>query len=258
MVLHSNLRLNFKLLTILIAFIITSPGHSKTNLANKNNFKFKTFFGNCPSRSAGKLTLKLVQEIENGKSLREIKSQISDEGLKEKYFLSDYKIKKDPLYKFLSIEFKCPSPLMKVQVYKNNGKQSYSAILVENGKLYDPTYEVLLRTEGKLVHELPSLALPLSEIDGQKQYEIADVINNFPEDFRKLVSEVILNKTNKMTLILSIDGHPSSVFIGEYQWQEKLKKLRKIISYMREKKQIPSVINLTNAKKVVVKFSDNI
>ena len=47
---------------------------------------------------------------------------------------------------------------MKVQIYKDNGDEYYTAILVDNGKLVDPTYEVLLRTEKKLKKKLPSMA----------------------------------------------------------------------------------------------------
>ena len=60
-----------------------------------------------------------------------------------------------------------------------------------------------------------------------------------------------------MTVILSIDGHPSSVFMGSDLWDEKMVKLQKIVNYVAsEKMKVPAIINLTNLKKIVVKFSD--
>lgn len=145
---------------------------------------------------------------------------------------------------------------MKVQVYKKNGMESYSAILVENGLLFDPTYEVLLQAEGKLNYELPSLAIPIGEIDSFKQSEISDVVSRIPLEFRKKLSEIILSQNNELTIILSIRGRPSSAFLGLGDWNTKVKKLQKIVRYMEAKKRIPAIINLTNSKKVVVKFSD--
>ena len=77
-------------------------------------------------------------------------------------------------------------------------------------------------------------------------------------NFRKRISEVILNKNGELTIILSLRGQPSSVFLGNTLWEEKTNKLFKIVKYMRKKRKIPAIINLTNSKKVVVKFTDKI
>ena len=50
----------------------------------------------------------------------------------------------------------------------------------------------------------------------------------------------------------------TSVFMGADLWEEKLTKLTKIVGYVSKNKRYPSSINLLNAKKVVVKFSDSI
>jgi hypothetical protein len=59
-------------------------------------------------------------------------------------------------------------------------------------------------------------------------------------------------------MIFSINRKPSSAFLGSDYWSEKVEKLTKVIDFMKKKKKIPSVINLTNSKKIVVKFPDSI
>jgi hypothetical protein len=65
-----------------------------------------------------------------------------------------------------------------------------------------------------------------------------------------------VNENKELTIILSINGTPSSVFMGPDEWGEKSAKLDKIVNYMELKEKIPAIINLTNSKKVVVKFKD--
>ena len=55
---------------------------------------------------------------------------------------------------------------------------------------------------------------------------------------------------------MSVGRKPSSAFLGKEYWDEKVAKLGSIMNVMKSKKTIPAVINLTNAKKVVVKFTD--
>jgi len=145
---------------------------------------------------------------------------------------------------------------MKVQIYKNNGLESYEAILVDNGELYDPTYEVLLRTDKKLSGELPFLALPVGNMDDDVQRQITKIVAGMDTAFRKKLSEVILNESGELTVILSVKGHPSSVFLGKDEWNDKVIKLGRLVTYMESKNKIPAIINLTNSKKVVVKFND--
>ncbi len=225
------------------------------NLLAKEEVKYKTSFGYCPSRAAGKFTLKLVKNFEDKRSLRSMKSLIHSNRLKEKHFISDYKIKHDPIDGTLKFAFNCPKPLMKVQIYKDNGIESYEAILVDNGMLYDPTYEVLLRGEKKLDYDLPFLAIPVGEMEKDVQEKITTIVGSMDLAFRKKLSEVIVNDSKELTMILSVRGNPSSVFMGKGQWDKKVEKLTKIVSYMSAKRKVPSVINLTNPKKVVVKFN---
>ena len=88
--------------------------------------------------------------------------------------------------------------------------------------------------------------------------KITSILNDLGEKFTKKISEVILNEKEELTIILSIGQKPSSAFLGKDYWEEKVDKLKSLVGYMHEKKTIPTVINLTNTKKVVVKFSEKI
>lgn len=217
---------------------------------------YRTSFGKCPSRSAGTFTLKLVKEFEKNNSLKDVKDLINFESLQEKHFVSEYNVKYDPMTNILSFIYDCPQPLMKVQIYKENGLEAYEAILVDNGKLFDPTYEVLLRNEKKLDYALPYLAIPVGDMDQEIQSRITTIIKDLDLAIRKNLSEVIINDSKELTIILSVSGRTSSVFFGPDEWAMKIEKLTKIIGYMSKEKKIPTIINLTNPKKVVVKFND--
>jgi hypothetical protein len=217
---------------------------------------YQSSFGYCPSRTAGSLTLSLVRLFEQKRSLKALKEAIENEKLLEKHYLSGYRINFDPFEGLLKIIFECPRPLMKVQIYKNNGIDSYEAILVENAQLFGPGYLTLLKEEKKIRRDLPNLALPVGNFDLGTRQSIAVLMKEFDEDFKKYLSELILNESNELTIILSIGERPSSVFFGNEQWAEKVPKLQKIVRFMLQKKRLPSVINLTNSKKIVVKFGD--
>lgn len=255
-----NNPVKFRLLLIvpvvLIFLFVAKEGVSSIGVDKRQEVKYRTSFGQCPSRAAGTLTLQLIKSFEKNKSLKDVKTKIVKDKLDEKHFISSYKIKYDPLKKYLHFKYECPEPLMKVQIYKEGGLESYEAILVDNGKLFDPTYEVLLRTENKLTYDLPFLALPVGEMDEKIQKDITKLVGGMPLKFRKKLAEVIINEDKELTLILSLNNHPSSVFMGLDEWPVKMTKLEKIVNYMESQRKIPAIINLTNSKKVVVKFND--
>lgn len=224
---------------------------------SSNELSYRSDLGKCPARPAGMMALQVVKEFETTQSLRSVKNKLIDDKWNEKYFVSDYKIDYDPYSKVLNLKFNCPEPLMKVQLYKNNNvAEAYEAILVDNGQLVDPTYEALLRQEKKLTGTLPFLALPLNDMEKKVQNDITTIIREMRPELRKKLSEVIINENKELTIILSVGGHPSSVFMGPDEWAEKMAKLDKIVNYMELKEKVPAVINLTNSKKVVVKFKD--
>ncbi len=241
---------------ILLAFVALSISYAK--IAENNKVRYRTSFGSCPTKVVGSLTLKLVKIFEEQGSLLELKKFIIKNGAKDKYYLSSYDIQYDPMTKFLKFSYQCPEPLVKVQIYKENENKSYSAVLVSNGKLFDAVYEVLLRADNKLEAELPSLVIPIEDIEKDILKDISALVGDLPFNFRKDISEVILDDKHNITLILSINNKPISVFLGRNNWTDKLSKLQKIIAYMEKKKKIPVVINITNPKKVVVKFSDTL
>ena len=224
----------------------------------QKNIHYRTYFGECPSKSSGMLSLVLMKEFEKNHSLKDVKEKILSEKLDEKYFLSDYRISYNPVLKSLKIHFECPEPLAKIQVYKTNGQEHYSAILADNSKMYEPQYENLMRAEKKLSYPLPLLAISMEQIEATAPMQLAQFIKKIETDLRKQISEIILNKNNELTLIFALSGRATSVFIGADFWEEKLTKLSKIVAYVGKNKRYPTTINLVNSKKVVVKFSDKI
>ena len=66
-----------------------------------------------------------------------------------------------------------------------------------------------------------------------------------------------MNEEGALTIILSLKGIPSSVFLGGNDWERKVVKLKRIVSYMEKRDKKPLIINLTNADRVIVKFGDN-
>ncbi len=243
---------------VLFSIFLSFNSFSSVSSIETAKVKYRTFFGKCPSKVVGKLTIGLVKEFEKKFSLKDVKEKIIKERVVEKHFLSKYSIDYDPIKKFIKFSFDCPSPLLRVQIYKKNGFDYYSAILVDNGELFDPTYEVLLKSEKKLSYLLPNLALPVGDLKKETQLKITNLVKDMDVSFRNQISEIIYSDNKDLTFILSIKGHPSSVFLGKMEWEEKVQKLTKIISYMGEQKKVPAIINLTNPKKVVVKFTSRI
>ena len=245
-------------ISLLFGFLLEVPGYHLI-LANDifSQVKYRTSFGHCPSRAVGDLVLNLVKDFEKAKSLRKLKKRIVEEKLDKKYFLSYYSISYDPLQSSLRFSFDCPRPLMKVQIYKKEGGV-YEGILVDNGQLYDPIYETLLRSEKKLDYDLVHLAIPVGEIDEKAQMQIKDIMLSLDEAFRNKISEVILAEDGDLTIIMSLLGRPSSVFIGNSKWNQKLEKLKRLTKYIQKKQKVPAIINMINLEKIVVKFNNKL
>ncbi len=246
---------------ILVSSLILLPLIARSNVPDKftqKNINYRTYFGECPSKSSGMLTLILMKEFEKSQSLRDVKEKILNEKLDEKYFLSDYRISYNPVIRTLRINFECPEPLAKVQVYKPNGEEHYSAILGDNARMYEPHYENLMKAEKRLTHHLPLLAISMDQLEGSAPTDLANFIKKMEVDLRKQISEIIVSKNNDLTIIFALGGKATSVFMGADLWEEKLGKLTKIVGYVGKNKRFPSSINLVNSKKVVVKFSDKI
>ena len=119
----------------------------------------KSFWPGCPSQTAGKFILSLVKEFEDSKSLFKIDQKIVKNKLANKYFIDDYKVTYSPIRNRLTFSLNCPKALVRVSAINEEGKVVSSSVLVEGGKLFDPTYEVLLKSEKILKVDLPILAI---------------------------------------------------------------------------------------------------
>lgn len=238
--------------------ITTSAWASVPESFTQKDVKYRSYFGECPAKSSGMLTLIVMKEFEKNHSLKEVKEKFLKEKLDEKYFLSDYRISYNPAIKTLKINFECPQPLAKVQVYKPSGEEHYSAILGDNAKMYEPHYENLMKAEKKLTYRLPLLAISTDQLSGDAPTGLAQFIKAMEPDLRHQISEMILSKNSELTIVFALGRKATSVFMGADLWEEKLHKLTKIVGYVSKNKRYPSSINLVNTKKVVVKFSDKI
>lgn len=237
---------------LVLTFLFPLVAYSAINMPKRVNYK--TYIGYCPSKSGGEFALHIMDKFNESQSLQQVKETIITEKLDTRYFLSEYKVNYDPLKNLMRIELDCPKPVMKVQITRDTGDEFYTAILASNGKLLDPNYEVLLRAEKKIKGKLPSLVLPVSYVDNNKIFDFIALMDNFPIETKKDISEIVVSEKSELTIILSINGRPSTAFLGENFWDEKVQKLTKVVDYMKNKRKIPSVINLTNTKKIVVKF----
>lgn len=226
-----------------------------TESSVSNNIHFQTSFGNCPTRLIGNLTFTLVEEFQKNLSLLDVKKRITQHGLVKKNFLSSYSIKFDPLNQLLKFTYNCPTPLLRVLVYKHDWtSELYRSVLVENGEIYDPTYEVVMKGEKKINGDLPELIIPEKEVNKDNQQLIASIVKGLGPKFKENLSELIINQDNELTIIYSYSGIPISAFLGTEDWKQKVEKLEEITTYLASKEKIPSVINLSNLKKIVVKF----
>jgi hypothetical protein len=112
----------------------------------------------------------------------------------------------------------------------------------------------VLKAEKRLKADLPSLAIPVKLLEGETHESFTRLALQIAPEVREMISEIIINDNGELTMIFSLSGRATSVFMGTELWEEKLTKLVKIISYVEKSGKFPSVINITNAKKVVVKF----
>ena len=221
---------------------------------SQNDIRYRTSFGDCPAKSSGEFAILIMKEFERSRSLKSVKEKILSEKLDEKYFVSDYQISYNPVARSVRMNMVCPEPLVRVQVYRENGKEHYSAVMVSTGKLFDPSYEMILKAEKRLKSDLPSLAISVRDLEGEVHENFTRFATRLAPWMREKVSEIIINDNKELSIVFSLGGRTTSVFLGQDLWETKLTKLTKIISYTEKSQKFPSTINLTNAIKVVVKF----
>ncbi len=235
-------------------FVALTASASAPMEFSQRDLRYQTTFGECPARPAGILSILVMKEFERTRSLKAVKEKFLSEKWEEKFYLSHYHVGYNPVARTVRLRFDCPRPLARVQVYKNDGKEHYSAILGENGKLLDPSYEGVLKAEKRLKADLPSLAIPVKLLEGEAHESFTRLALQIAPEVREKISEIIINDNGELTMIFSLGGRATSVFMGTELWEDKLVKLVKVVSYVEKTGKFPSVINITNAKKVVVKF----
>jgi hypothetical protein len=246
---------------LLVSFLIllTHLAFAGIGPINKpKNIKYRSYSGECPTKPSDLFSLLVMKEFEKRHSLKDVKEKILNEKLDEKHFVSNYRINFNPVENILRLTLECPRPLLKVQVYKTNGEEHYSAILADNGKLYEPGYELIMKVEKRLTSHLPLLAISSEQLEGPAPLKLATLMTLMDKELRALISEIIVSKNHELSIVFALGGKATSVFMGAEDWEEKLIKLSKIIGYVNKNKRYPGSINLVNSKKVVVKFSDNI
>lgn len=221
-------------------------------LQGKNEIKVD--FEKCPKNPSSDFVFKASKIFEEkNESLNEVKKYIVSERLKEKYFLSHYKVDYDPLKRTLSFYLFCSPPALKVSALSSKGDVSYDIILSEDGKTHDPSYLVYLKSDG-LTHMVPKAAISSELLTQQNKEELVLLARKVQGLTHTKLREMIYNDQGEMTMLVGEDKKITSVFLGQGFWEKKLDKLDKIMSYMEVKNKLPSQVNLVDINKVVVKF----
>jgi len=245
--------INLKWKRLFIGMILASNTFSYAAISKK--IKYKTNFNNCPSQSAGKFAMRVLKTFERTNSLYDVKSDIKDNFLQDKYFIKKYAIEVDPYDNTMDIKLGCPKPLLRVVLMDNEADGEFQSVLVDDGDLFDPTYETLLLGEKKIKTYLPTLAINKSNLGKEKRIEISNIVKKLGDENFSKISEVIYDHENILTMILSLNKKPVSVFLGKSNYDEKTQKLRRLLGYIHNNNKQPTIINLVNLKKVVVKFA---
>lgn len=221
-------------------------------LSKELTYKIKNY--SCPTKAVGDLTLRLMDVFERDHSLKDLKMSIVKNKYEEKFFLQDYEIKFNPIENNILFTYYCPKPLLKIEIFDSLGIKTFGGALVSNGEIYKEVFLKLLEKEQKKPLNIPYLSIPHEKINGDITKEIAQLYLTLNKSNKKKVSEIILNQNLELTLILSASNRVASAFLGIENWTEKMSKLQKILDHFATSGKLPSLVNLTNPKKVVVKF----
>jgi hypothetical protein len=216
------------------------------------NYKIKNY--SCPTKAVGDLTLRLMDVFERDKSLKDLKLSIVKNAYERKYFLQNYEIKFNPIEGSLLFTYYCPKPLMKIEIFDSLGIKTFGGTLVSNGEIFKESFLKLLEKESKKELDIPYLSIPHDQINSELTKRIAQLYMSLGDKNKQKVSEIILNPNQELTFIISSSNRVASAFFGQAKWSEKVGKLEKILNHFNSSGKLPSLVNLTNSKKVVVKF----
>jgi hypothetical protein len=246
-----NVFVKYVMFNFLFLFLIDPPvAYSK--IKNRS-----VQYGFCPKVVVDKIVDDLITEFNEKTSLWALKKYLVQKNNNNVSFISDYKIDYKLINNQLNFSFDCFIPFFRVHVYQNiSGEftEINNGILVDNGTLLDPTYEILIKNENKLQKELPVLSIT-NKYNEMDLKIISKHFQNLSLGFKEKVSEFILNDDKSLIVILSYNEKSLSVFMGKNDWNEKWNSLIKIVQSFSLNEKIPSTINLINKDKVVVKFS---
>lgn len=214
---------------------------------------YKSFFNSCPHTKVDFLATSIANDFKKKQSLRSVKKTLSEQDILKTYYISSYDISHDPTKKVLSINFKCPKPLAELHAFNGSSKLG---ILAKNGLQVSHEYIKLLKEEKKWSGSLVDIVVPIHLLEKDFPYLLSSLVEEMQESLKASVAELIIDEEKNLTIILSLRNKPISVFIGQASWNQKLKRLYKIINYYSSRKKIPAVVNLKQTNdKVVVKFS---
>lgn len=239
----------FPFLILFSSMVIANPVLQFSQTRTQYTLKFNS----CPMKSSGDLAILLAKEFDVTGSLYKVKKKLLDDRYKETYFLSDYKIEYNPITKKLAFDFECPGLIAKIQITKESGG-SFIGSLVDTGDVFDPHYEVLLKREKIIAKSVPYFAISLKNLNQQKHLGVVKLLKQMNPKVYQQISEVILNEEEELTLILKAKSKAITVLLGKEYWDDKISKLLKIQDHFSQKDKMPSIVNLTSNKKVVVRF----
>lgn len=225
---------------------------SASAFSKEVNYKIKNY--SCPTKAVGDLTLRLMDIFERDHSLKDLKISITKNAYKRKYFLQNYEINFNPIEGKILFTYYCPKPLMKIEIFDSLGIKTFGGTLVSTGEVYKESFLKLLKKESKKELDIPYLSIPHDKVDTELTKRIAKLYLSLEDKNKGKISEIILNPNNELTFILNSSNRVASAFFGLENWSEKVDKLEKILNHFNSSGKLPSLVNLTNSKKVVVKF----
>lgn len=233
-------------------FLIATFLIAANSFAKEVNYKIKNY--SCPTKAVGDLTLRLMDIFERDHSLKDLKISIVKNAYKRKYFLQNYEIKFNPIDRNILFTYYCPKPLMKIEIFDSLGIKTFGGTLVSTGEVYKESFLNLLKEESKKELDIPYLSIPHDKVDSDLTKKIASLYLSLDDKNKGKVSEIIINPNNELTFILNSSNRVASAFFGLDNWSDKMHKLEKILNHFNSSGKLPSLVNLTNSKKVVVKF----
>ena len=215
--------------------------------------EIQVHFGMCPKKPAGDFVFQTSKVFEKNHSLKDVKIFTTENRLKQKHYLSDYKISYNPVSKTLNYYLDCSQPILKVSAIDEKGKVAYDIVLTQDGVTHDPSYLVYLRSDdGKI--NIAKAALPLSMMNKSNKEELVLLARQMKNLNKISLRELIFADSGEMTMIIGKNKKIISVFLGKSFWKQKLDKLDRIISHLEAKRKTPTLVNLTDIEKAVIKF----